>query len=296
MSLTMQEKEQLMQVLNRTGGQREVNLRQRVIPEEYASLIHQVEREELTLALTEVPVRCVITKDPKRAEGCPVHVNLHGGGFVHPQDADDDRYCARVALGIRGIVVDVDYAVCPDYVFPVAFDQCYAVVKWAFSQCAAWNADPGKVSLGGHSAGGDLTAAISIKAAQTGDFKLCMQVLDYAANDNYMPLITEGQERSAAFSMLYADGDPEKLKNPLVSPVYATPEQLKNQPRTVIVEAGICPFRDVNRRYAQMLIEAGTEVWFLPYPGSLHGFTVRLTGDWDSAQKAIIRALNTCGK
>ena len=50
MSLTMQEKEQLMQVLNRTGGQREVNLRQRVIPEEYASLIHQVEREELTLA------------------------------------------------------------------------------------------------------------------------------------------------------------------------------------------------------------------------------------------------------
>ena len=46
-----------------------------------------------------------------------------------PQDHDDDLYCARVAAGIRGIVVDIDYAISWDHPFPTAFEQSYAVVK-----------------------------------------------------------------------------------------------------------------------------------------------------------------------
>ena len=64
------------------------------------------------------PVRLVISTALDRTDNCPVHVNMHGGGFVFPQDHDDDLYCARVAAGIRGIVVDIDYAISWDHPLP----------------------------------------------------------------------------------------------------------------------------------------------------------------------------------
>ena len=46
--------------------------------------------------------------------------------------------------------MDIDYAVSWDHPFPTAFEQSYAVVKWVFEQCSAWNADPKRVSVGAH--------------------------------------------------------------------------------------------------------------------------------------------------
>lgn len=296
MSLTAQQRQEQLDVIQRTGGNREVMLSQRVIPEDYAAYTKLVEREEqiLTLPGAAVPVRLIVSKALDRKPRCPVHVNFHGGGFILPQNEDDDLYCARVAAGIHGIVVDVDYATSDKHPFPAAFDQSYAAVKWAFAQCAGWGADSRRVSAGGHSAGGNLTAVVSMKAARIGDFKLCMQILDYAANDNYMPFEAEGQERSRAFSMLYADGNVELLKDPAVSPVFAAQEELKDQPPTLIVEAGQCPFRDVNREYEEKLLQAGNQVKRIEFPNSRHGFTVRMLDEWREAQQAIVNAINAC--
>lgn len=149
MSLTQQQKEEYRQVLERTGAHRNVT---RVITEEYKAFLNKVKQEEFTLPLEApaAPVRLVISTALDRTDNCPVHVNMHGGGFVFPQDHDDDLYCARVAAGIRGIVVDIDYAISWDHPFPTAFEQSYAVVKWVFEQCSAWNADPKRVSVGAH--------------------------------------------------------------------------------------------------------------------------------------------------
>ena len=133
-----------------------------------------------------------------------------------------------------------------------------------------------------------------MKAARTGDFKLCMQILDYAATDNYMSLVAEGQERSKAFSLLYADGDVERLKTPAVSPIFASPDDLKDQPFTLIVEAGKCPFQDVNRRYGEKLVQAGNQVKRVGFPESRHGFSVRMLDQWQEAQQTIVDAINAC--
>lgn len=299
MSLTVQQRQEQLDVIQRTGGSREVMLSQRVIPDSYLAYTKQIEREEQTLTLpgAEVPVRVIISKALDRKPGCSVHVNFHGGGFILPQNEDDDLYCARVAAGIHGIVVDVDYATSDKHPFPAAYDQSYAAVKWTFAQCAQWQADPKRVSVGGHSAGGNLAAVVSMKAARTGEFKLCMQILDYAANDNYMSVIAEDREhwaRCTAFSLLYADGDVELLQTPVVSPVFAAPEDLKNQPCTLIVEAGQCPFVDTNRTYEQKLLQAGNQVKRIAFPNSRHGFSVRMLDEWQEAQQAIVDAINTC--
>ena len=198
MALTVDEKEKWVEVLNRTGAHREAGKKEKVVPEDYRRYQELVVREEIAVEVPAVgvPVTCYVTTAKEKADHCPVHVNMHGGGFVFMQDEDDDLYCARVAAEIHGIVVDIDYASSLDHPYPAAFEQCYEVVRWVFAHCEEWGADMGKVSIGGHSAGGCLAAAISLKAARTKEFVLCLQVLDYAAIDNYAALLDGGAERS----------------------------------------------------------------------------------------------------
>lgn len=299
MALTEKQKQELEEVLKRTGAHREAGAMERVIPQGYKSNQELVERQEMTLTVPEAkaPVRCVVTMAKDRKEGCPVHVNMHGGGFIFQQDGDDDLYCAHVAARIHGIVVDIDYASSREYPYPMAFNQSYGVVKWAFAQCEAWGADPAKVSIGGHSAGGCLAAAISLKAAETKDFKVCLQVLDYAAIENYQVCVDEnGNERSKAFSTYYADGDIERLKEPYCSPAYATADMMKDQPRTLIVNAQRCPFCQINEEYGKRLIEAGTEVTIKRFLNSRHGFTIRMADEWQEAQELVIREILDSGR
>lgn len=293
MALTHEEKEALRAVIDRTSGHRETGVATRVVPEKYKAFQQQVERKELTLPLEApaAPVRLVISTAKEKAEKCPVHVNMHGGGFVYPQDSDDDMYCAHIAAAIHGIVVDIDYATSWEGPFPLAFEQCYAVMKWVYAQCEAWGADPDRISMGGHSAGGTLVAAISLRNADKQDFPVCLQVLDYAALDNNSAVQPGGNERSKAFSTLYCDGDFRVLKLPFCSPCFATDEMLKDHPATLVVNAGHCPFREVNETYALRLAAAGCEVTIQEYLDSPHGFTVRMAGQWQQAQKRIIRAI-----
>lgn len=296
MALTPEERQFYMDVLERTGKRRSNMLAQRVVPPEYIAWKEKVIQEEVTLTLpgVSVPVRCVISTAKEKKPLCPVHINMHGGGFIFPQDNDDDMYCAHIAAAIGGIVVDVDYATSDKHSFPVPFDQSYAVVKWAFEQCPTWNADPNRVSVGGHSAGGALATAVALKSVQTSDFKLCLLVLDFAANDNYMALEDPALERSAALSMLYADGA-DNLKDPYVSPAYASDEMLKGLPTTLIVAPVECPFYPVNNTLGMRIAAAGTEVTFKVFTESHHGFTVRLSGQWPEAQETIIRAIQNAG-
>ena len=133
--------------------------------------------------------------------------------------------------------------------------------------------------------------SVALRANETRDFKLGMQVMDYAANDNYFPLVTPGNERSRAFSLLYTDGDEELLKDPHVSAVYATDEMLRDMPRTLIINAAKCPFCEMNEELGMRMERVGNEVTMKRFVNSRHGFTVRLVDEWDEAQELIIRQL-----
>lgn len=290
MALTQEDKAYYREILENTSGHRNVS---RVIPEEYTAWLSKVEQKEMILPL-EAPacaVRLVISTAKDKMENCPIHVNMHGGGFVYPQDHDDDLYCAHVAAAIHGIVVDIDYAVSWDHPFPCAFEQSYAVVRWVFEQCQAWGGNPRRISVGGHSAGGCLSAAIALRAAQTGDFTLCLQVLDYSALDNYQAVLPDGNVRSMAFSRLYADGDDQVLKNPFCSPAFAEDDMLKNLPPALIINGGLCPFKKDNEQYGLRMAAMGNEVTIKCYMDSPHGFTIRMAGEWKEAQERIIRAI-----
>ncbi|MDO4650320.1 MAG: alpha/beta hydrolase, partial [Eubacteriales bacterium] len=156
MALTKEQRQEYLNIIWDTGNYRETQLKKDWIPEDYLANKDLITREEVVVGApwVEVPVKCYISTAKEKTEKCPIHVNMHGGGFVYPQDNDDDMYCAHVAAKIHGIVVDIDYACTTDYAFPVALDQCYGVMKWVYENAEAWGGDKEKVSMGGHSAGG----------------------------------------------------------------------------------------------------------------------------------------------
>ena len=75
-----------LEILDRTNMHKNA-AKERVIPESYLAYKNQVEQKETMLESpsTGVPVRCVITKANTLEKDAPLFINLHGGGFVHPQ-------------------------------------------------------------------------------------------------------------------------------------------------------------------------------------------------------------------
>lgn len=291
--LTREEKEKMIEALRGKSVTKEN------ITPEYGKNLELADREEVEFSTSGGPVTCYVFKAKNRKAGCRVHINVHGGGFVRPHALRDEIYSAKVADAIEGIVVDVDYLLAPEYPYPAAFNQCYDVCKWVFSRLDAWGGDAKRVSMGGHSAGANLTAAVCLKANQTKEFKLCLQVLDYGAFDmatdpaekpeaetNMIPV-----ERSRMFNLAYTDGNPEILNEPYCSPLLASDEMLKGLPETLIISAGHDNFRFEDDQYALRLIGVGVKVTARRFLDSYHGFLVHCTGEWEEAQNLVIHTI-----
>ncbi len=270
-------------------------------PERARSFLTLTRVETVGLSADGVPFRVYVHHPKQRESGCPVHVNVHGGGFYFPHGENDAMYSAYLADRIGGIVVDIDYTCSGEAPYPVAFDQCYEAVRWALSQCDAWGASADRVSMGGYSAGGTLTAWVALRAARTGDFRLCLQVLGYPPLDFAIPgaYKMEGFNGSASWlrrmgafnDLLFGNSLRGRETDPEVSPVYARPELLAKLPRTVMLPAASCTFRFEDMEYANRLAAHGVEVTVRVIPGTRYGFIPHFFDGWETAAELIVRAI-----
>ncbi|KAL9931439.1 hypothetical protein V8E36_009725 [Tilletia maclaganii] len=88
----------------------------------------------------------------------PVHINMHGSGFVLPVLGSDCDFCAYLADELGIVIIDSDYRKGPVYPFPAALEDVEDVVKYAQLHP---DYDKAKISLGGFSAGGNLALSAS---------------------------------------------------------------------------------------------------------------------------------------
>lgn len=291
--LTQEEKEKMITALRGTSVAKEN------ITEEYTKNLNLATREEIRVTTSEGPVPCYIFQAKNRMLNCPVHINVHGGGFVRPHVLRDEIYSAKIADAIQGIVVDVDYSLAPEYPYPKALNETYEVCRWVFSMLKHWDADEKRVSMGGHSAGANLTAAVCLKANETKEFQLCLQVLDYGAFDmltdpadkpeaetNRIPV-----ERGRMFAQAYTNGNADRLKEPYCSPLLASDEMLRGLPEALVTSAGHDNFRFEDAEYAKKLALAGVKVTQKCFLHSYHGFIVHCTEEWEEGQQLIIDTL-----
>jgi len=241
----------------------------------------------------------VLAYHMEKKETLPLFINIHGGGFVLGDPEMDDPYMVNVALQANVKILSIDYSLAPQAMFPQALNECYATVQYAQHHCDELGIDPEKIAIGGHSAGGNLSAAVLLKDAEEKALHIKCAILDYPPLDIYTDpyLKPKGKGLLARFFMppktcrlfdaCYCN-DKEKRKDPLVSPVYASQEQLKTFPPTLLITAGKDPLCTEELLFKDKLLDAGVEVTHTHFARSPHGFTLSQKPDAVKAWQLMI--------
>lgn len=199
-----------------------------------------------------------------------VLVYLHGGGWVFGSPATHDRFTRAISTRLGLVVVSVDYRLAPEHPFPAAFEDCLGVVT-RIQEDASW------IAVAGDSAGGNLTAAVSMARAATGH-PIDAQLLIYPGLDAPDP---EPASRSTGYEQGYALGEDDiryfwdayrqgHMVDERLAPLWST--NLRLAPPTVVSTAGLDPLLDHGVRYCQRLIDADVPTVYLPFQGLVHGW------------------------
>ncbi|MGE3536709.1 MAG: alpha/beta hydrolase [Candidatus Tectimicrobiota bacterium] len=215
---------------------------------------------------------------PAGAGPFPILVWFHGGGWVVGDLDSADPTARHLALGAGCVVVSVDYRLAPETKFPGPLDDCYAATQWAASHAAQINGDPERLAVGGDSAGGNLAAAVALRARDQQGPSLAFQLLVYPVThcDYSTPSYqsyAEGHLLSRASMQWYWDmylQTPADAQHPYAAPLVAA--NLAGLPPALVLTAECDPLCDEGAAYAQRLQAAGVPTTYSCYPGMIHGF------------------------
>ena len=208
----------------------------------------------------------------------PVLVYIHGGGFVWNSIDTHDRLMREYAAGSGCAVVGPDYALSPEAPFPQALEECAAVVRWIAREGAAWGLDPGRIVIGGDSAGGNLAMAVALLLRETEpDLRLRGLLLNYGVFDADLETpsyreFAEGyfltREKMRFYLDCYLPRAADRL-NPLGSPLRA---DLRGLPPCLLHIAELDVLSSENLAMGDRLRAAGVAVEQTVFPGTAHGF------------------------
>ncbi len=95
--------------------------------------------------------------DPADGRPAPLHIFIHGG-YWQAMDKDHFGYIADGIVPRGAHLAVIDYALAPAVDMDEIVRQVRNAVAWAWRQAAAIGADPERLTVSGHSAGGHLTA------------------------------------------------------------------------------------------------------------------------------------------
>ncbi|KAK5170911.1 uncharacterized protein LTR77_004055 [Saxophila tyrrhenica] len=214
--------------------------------------------------------------EKKPEGGSAMFVVYHGGGWCIGGLENEELLARKVVEKLGAVVVNVDYRLAPEWK--------------ATSNASSLGADPSKgFVIGGTSAGGNITAVISLMAR---DEKLSppitgtLLMIPFYVSHQYIPESWKPdynsweQNRNAPILSqkacnLFIDNylpDVSKRNDPLMSPAL-WPTGLKGLPPAVFQVCGQDPLRDealiVER---EMREQHGIKTKMLVYPGQPHGF------------------------
>lgn len=250
--------------------------------------VHSVTDHQVPVDGGEIVVRVY---RPSAAGRLPCHLTLHGGGweFGSVTELIADAICRQRCAEADCVIVSVDYRLAPEHRYPVPLDDCNAALRWTLAHADRLGVDPGNVSIGGSSAGGNLAAAVALRCRDEGGPALRFQLLEVPALDltrdiaretlasGALPDVPQPPIDRAARAYL---GDRSQAREPLASPLLAA--DLRGLPPAHVMTAEFDMLRTEGERYVERLRAAGVPTTHRRYPGALHG-TAGLTRVWERA-------------
>jgi monoterpene epsilon-lactone hydrolase len=213
----------------------------------------QVERLRSSVQQTSVsgvPVYVVTPEGVDEDNTQPIYLDIHGGSLVMGSGKACEVMARKMAAQVQMRTWSVDYRMPPDHPYPAALDDVIAVYRGLLDDRA-----PERIVVGGGSAGGNLAAALMLRARDEGlplpaalilltpEADLTESGDSFQTNLGIDNVLTESLADSIA---LYA-GDHD-LRHPYLSPL----------------------FGDLNAPFPPTFLQAGTRDLFLSNTVRMH--------------------------
>ncbi|SMF82583.1 acetyl esterase [Tistlia consotensis] len=213
---------------------------------------------------------------PAGVERPPVLLYCHGGGWVLGGLDSHDAVVAELVAGAGCAAVSVDYRLAPEHRWPAQIDDAWTALTWLADAAESLGLDGGRIAVAGDSAGGQLAAALALKARAAAAPRLVGQVLIYPALGLEFaepqrapapdgPGLTHADMAAYHLQLFGATVPRDALAHPLLA------GDLANLPPAVIVAAEYDPLRDDAAVYAERLAAAGVPVEHRCFAGLIHG-------------------------
>tara|TARA_Y100001936_G_scaffold249684_1_gene300622 strand:- start:2288 stop:3217 length:930 start_codon:yes stop_codon:yes gene_type:complete len=222
-----------------------------------------------------IPIRIYT---PEGTGPFPIAMWFHGGGWVIGNIETNDSTCRALAKESESIIISVDYKLAPENKFPIPFDDCYEATCWAYENAHTFNGNEKKLAVAGASAGGNLAAAVSLKARDENRPSIIHQTLVYPVTD-YNFSYSSYEECKEGYGLEYDTmvyfwdsylSKAEDQYNPYAVPMRAS--TLNNLPPAFILTVEYDPLRDEGEAYATALEAANVKVKYSLYEGMIHAF------------------------
>jgi len=226
---------------------------------------------------------------PDTAEALPCVYYIHGGGMAS-MSAYDGMYRSwgRIIAAEGVAVAMVDFRNClrassaPEVApYPAGLNDCVSGLKWVRAHHAQLGIDAGRIVVAGESGGGNLTLATGLKLKRDGDlelikglYALCPYIAGQWPQDRY-PSSTENNGilldlHSNRGAMGYGI-EAFNAKDPLAWPAFASVDDVKGLPPTVISVNECDPLRDEGIGFYRLLLQAGVAARCRQVMGTIHG-------------------------
>jgi acetyl esterase/lipase len=234
-----------------------------------------------------VPVR-IYADDASSAgdAGRPCLVWLHGGAFLAGDldMAEADWTARELARRAGAVAVSVDYRLCNDGVhYPVPHDDVVAAFRWVRDSATELGIDPGRISIGGASAGANLAAGAALKLRDADGQPPASLIFAYGVAHTVLPPMSADHaalmrevppvmqfppEIHGFFNVNYLGGPLSKADG------YAFPAlaDLRGLCPTLVLNAEYDDLRTSGQAFAAALAAAGVDVRQVMIASILHGF------------------------
>ncbi|KAJ7147544.1 alpha/beta hydrolase fold-domain-containing protein [Mycena crocata] len=233
------------------------------------------------ISLTHTKFRAFTPKGESPANGWPVFIFFHGGGWTFGNIGSENSFSTNMCNRAKCVVISVDYRLAPEHKYPTAVDDAIESLDWVIKNGKSkLNIDTTRVAVGGSSSGGNLAAILALKAAEASPpIPLVFQLLVVPVTDNTASVENFWAENqltpwlSPARMLWFRDNYlPNKEDHTKwdASPYFAPEALLAKVPTTWIAVCEADILRDEGIAYGKKLSALGVQTVVEVYKGAPH--------------------------
>ncbi len=151
---------------------------------------------------------------PTAAAHCPILIFWHGGGWTNGY-RQYVHFMAQHVCALGMVLVAPSYALAPAHKLPAAYEDALACFGFVQTSASSWGADPARIVLSGHSAGGHLAALLALRGLrdQPQAIRACLPIS--AIVDLHHPSPAPGSLEERVYTMLLEDPSQDALMSPI---------------------------------------------------------------------------------